>query len=81
LQCQLPLNAFRRFRQCLEQPQRRTEELDCFSMGGALRRLFSGPPKVLKCLAGIAAAFIVMGQFAQMIVESLGVKCITYDLL
>ncbi len=43
-------------------------------MGGALRRLFSGPSKVLKRLAGIVAAFIVMSQFAQMIVESLAVK-------
>src|ERR1700730_656563 len=58
----------------MEQVYRRRETIDRISIRRALPRLLAGPPQILDRLADVIAASVMMRQFAQMIVQSLGVK-------
>ncbi len=60
-QRQFLLKALGRFRQGLQQFQRRGEELDSLRMAGTLDCLLAGAPKVFECLFDVGAALVVTG--------------------
>src|ERR1700730_17924850 len=61
LERQFLLKALGRFRQSLQQLQRRVEELDRLRMAGTLDCLLAGAPKIFECLFDVGAALVVAG--------------------